>query len=400
MSNAKLDYEDVLSYIRNKGLNITSDIESTVKEVCGEFAGGLSNDLASEIRLALKHRFRIQIDVTELNVSLKKIEEEKKKAFELSHENLRLAEEVDRKRDIKKDSYYQNIDSVKRGAENGDVTCQNLLGTYCELGYYGIINADVNKAIHWYKKAAEAGGRDACCHLGRIYINGKLMTINYKEAFKSYKQGAENGCGDCTSNLAICYLQGIGTAQNFADAIAMAKKASWLVEDGIPENLLGMCYLQGLGVPVDYNEALKYFKLSAEQKNSDGIANFEKLQQKKTTPIVATTAKDSDNAHITFEMLGKKFVGKKCDGTNSYIVYSSPGRMLVQFDVVAQHQIDGIYGVVMANMDLLDYAYQKQLSSNYYAFKRFQAVGTGEFGLIMQDNNSPFAKKLFAAASV
>ena len=64
---------------------------------------------------------------------------------------------------------------------------------------------------------------------------------------------------------AFPYFQIAGAEKNYAPA----------------QNMLGICYLKGLGVTRNLNEAEKYFRLAADQGNSDAAANLAELEAKK-----------------------------------------------------------------------------------------------------------------------
>ncbi len=64
---------------------------------------------------------------------------------------------------------------------------------------------------------------------------------------------------------AFPYFQIAGAEKNYAPA----------------QNMLGICYLKGLGVTRNLNEAEKYFRLAADQGNTDAAANLAELEAKK-----------------------------------------------------------------------------------------------------------------------
>ena len=47
---------------------------------------------------------------------------------------------------------------------------------------------DYNKAIDYYKKAANNGNIDAISHLGNLYYLGSIIQKDYQEAYKWYTQ--------------------------------------------------------------------------------------------------------------------------------------------------------------------------------------------------------------------
>src|SRR2546423_1701837 len=61
--------------------------------------------------------------------------------------------------------------SLQRNVEDGDSTAQLILETYCRE-----VEMDLERALHWYHKSAEAGDSLAqCTLLARAYSAGQLI---------------------------------------------------------------------------------------------------------------------------------------------------------------------------------------------------------------------------------
>ena len=69
--------------------------------------------------------------------------------------------------------------------------------------YYN--QGDYDKALKWYRKAAEQGLATAQCNLGWCYDNGRGVTQNYAEAAKWYRKAAEQGYAHAQFNLGYYY---------------------------------------------------------------------------------------------------------------------------------------------------------------------------------------------------
>ena len=71
-------------------------------------------------------------------------------------------------------------------------------------------------------------------------------------------------------NLGVCYEYGKGVEQDYEEAVRYYRLAA---EQGFADaqDNLGYCYLYGNGVEQDYEEALKYFTLAAEQNIPNAI---------------------------------------------------------------------------------------------------------------------------------
>lgn len=55
------------------------------------------------------------------------------------------------------------------------------------------IEQSYEKAVYWYRKAAEQGNMVAQHNLGNCYYKGEGVTQNYNEAIQWYRKAAEQG---------------------------------------------------------------------------------------------------------------------------------------------------------------------------------------------------------------
>ena len=77
----------------------------------------------------------------------------------------------------------------------------NQIGYNYQLGECGQ-KIDFEKAIKWYKKAAENGNSTAMDNLGCNYEFGECgLQIDLKEALKWYKKAQENGYDDAEEHI-------------------------------------------------------------------------------------------------------------------------------------------------------------------------------------------------------
>ena len=88
------------------------------------------------------------------------------------------------------------------------------------------INFDVDKAINWFKKAAELDNYTALFNLGCIYKDGIGVTKDHVLAFNYFEKAAEHDEADALYELADCYLNGIGTKPNIKKARALFARSA------------------------------------------------------------------------------------------------------------------------------------------------------------------------------
>ena len=73
---------------------------------------------------------------------------------------------------------------------------------------------DYEKAMYWYRLAAEQGFAPAESNLGTMFAKGHGVAVNYPEAVRWFRLAAEKGYALGLQNLAACYLKGYGVAPN------------------------------------------------------------------------------------------------------------------------------------------------------------------------------------------
>lgn len=120
---------------------------------------------------------------------------------------------------------------------------------------------EYDKAMYWYKRAAEHGSDTACCYIGEMYLKGEGVEKDGEQAFKWFKRSYEEGSVCGTTMYAKCFMEGIGVAQDKEKGIKLYKEAAEYDSDA--QYALGICYLEGNGVKKDKEKAIDYLKKAA-----------------------------------------------------------------------------------------------------------------------------------------
>jgi TPR repeat protein len=119
----------------------------------------------------------------------------------------------------------QNVEEIKRSAEQGNAAAQNTLGKMYETGE-GVVDVNYAEAAKWYLKAAEQGNVEAQNKLGFMYQWSHGVDLNYAEAAKWYAKAAEQGDAAAQYNLAMMYTRGQGVSKNEDEAIKLFRMAA------------------------------------------------------------------------------------------------------------------------------------------------------------------------------
>ncbi|MBO4926669.1 MAG: sel1 repeat family protein [Clostridiales bacterium] len=166
-------------------------------------------------------------------------------------------------------------------------------------------NKDVATAFSYFKQAADKGFPLACVETGLCYENGTGVKMSKEEAFRYYEKGTQLGHHVAMVCLAVCYLSGIGCEKDRSKSMSLLEQAVrigntrayhllgiLLMEDdpyderainllmvaakaGFARSALslGSFFLREGEIPSDKDKAKHYFRLAADQGNSD--AKFE-----------------------------------------------------------------------------------------------------------------------------
>ena len=119
------------------------------------------------------------------------------------------------------------------------------------------------------------------------------------------------------NNLGYMYYHGQGVEKDYKEAIKWYKLSA---EQGFSsaQNNLGQMYQKGLGVEKDYEEAIILFKLSGEKGNHDAIYNLQELYKKNYDKIAELII---NNKKIIQE---QKERIKKLEEENERLTYMAP----------------------------------------------------------------------------
>lgn len=158
------------------------------------------------------------------------------------------------------DMYYGGkIEELKPKAEAGDPVAQTAIGLHYQLGI--LVPEDYNKAVEWYKKAADQGEPNALVllgldmerqyaesdgddrwlvqaldyyekaaekdhpyglyFLGRFYRDGRVVELDEAKAFQYFKKAEARGLSAPRFAMAVAYGKGKGVFQNSKKAYAL-----------------------------------------------------------------------------------------------------------------------------------------------------------------------------------
>ena len=172
----------------------------------------------------------------------------------------------------------------KKNAENGDTDSMLDLGAMYLEGRG--VPKDEKEALNWYLKAADHYGQRACRCIANYYRYDVLDDgtpvptadpVRLQKALDWYRIGAERGEENCIYELGDYYRKGILVPQDEEKAFELYVRAleiceeleyeRYLVNDSYSDVCfrLAECYHYGIGIEIDMDQAKEYIQIAKEE---------------------------------------------------------------------------------------------------------------------------------------
>lgn len=111
-----------------------------------------------------------------------------------------------------KGRYKATLRLARPLADQGDARAQALMGLLYVNGR-GVLRDD-REAMKWFRSAADQGDATAQLQIGMMYYDGRSVPQDYSEAARWYQLAAERGNPEAEYNLGIMYATGVGMPQD------------------------------------------------------------------------------------------------------------------------------------------------------------------------------------------
>ena len=149
---------------------------------------------------------------------------------------------------------------------------QAILGNFYETG--SGVKKNINEALKWYEKSANAGNALGEASLGALYYDGKGVSKDSAKAFQLFEKSAMKNDVRGMTGLAMCYYKGDGIAKDYVKAYEILKRIVQ-VDDKQESALkiLGLCYYYGHGVEKNEEIAKDYF-IKAKNSGANDVDAF------------------------------------------------------------------------------------------------------------------------------
>ena len=167
------------------------------------------------------------------------------------------------------------VSDCENKAEQGDSTAQFNLG-WIYLNGKGIPKDD-KQASRWFKKSAEQGHSEAQYILGRMYHSGQGVVKDNKESVKWFRKSAEQGHPKAQNNLGLAYDLGEGIPKDDEEAIRWFSEAA---AQGDPKGQinLGIICADENGIVADFVLAYAWFDVALKNKNNSHLKETREMR--------------------------------------------------------------------------------------------------------------------------
>ncbi|QLB13377.1 hypothetical protein EV697_10384 [Bisgaardia hudsonensis] len=128
------------------------------------------------------------------------------------------------------------------------------------------------------KSLAEKGDPEAQYNLGNLYVSGRGVEQDDKQAVAWYRKSVTKGFTKAQLNLGNMYALGRGVKQNYSLAVEWYEKAAKQGDSQAQHNL-GIMYEKGQGVTQDLDMAKEYFGQACDSGELLGCQNFRRLSK-------------------------------------------------------------------------------------------------------------------------
>ena len=189
-------------------------------------------------------------------IEFEKAEKEKKRLLSLQDEILNESKEC------------TLDDLLKLENEFHDSQIQFLLCRYYEK------KKDWDNSFAWAKKSAEQNNADGIARLASHFLEGNGCEKNEQRAFELAKKSSDMNSSWGQNCLGVCYR----VQQNYEEAVKWFRLSAEQGNERGQFNL-GFMYEKGKGVAQNYEEAVKWYRLSAEQGYERGQCNLGEMYE-------------------------------------------------------------------------------------------------------------------------
>jgi len=143
---------------------------------------------------------------------------------------------------------------------------------------FGCVNATQLPTFQTLSQQAQSGDVWAMLNVGAAYDNGTFgQQVDPEKAVFWYRKAAQKGLAKAQFALAHSYATGNGLKQSYIKALPWMHQAA-LQGEVDAMYLLGVMHAEGLGTTIDVEQAKSWLEKAAAQDHPDAAVYLKKLQ--------------------------------------------------------------------------------------------------------------------------
>jgi len=167
--------------------------------------------------------------------------------------------------------YAERIAALTSRAEGGETKAMFDLGMLYDLPEKPDAPFDLERALHWYETAAEAGHAWAQFALGNMHDKAHGTPRNHRAARKWYAASAEQGVAEAQMHLALMLQAGRGGPAEPAEAALWYERAANGGHE-LAATHLALMHLDGSAPQASLPKAVELLEFAADK--LDGLAHL------------------------------------------------------------------------------------------------------------------------------
>ncbi len=167
-------------------------------------------------------------------------------------------------------NFVEAVKFLKLSAAQGNPLASYSLAMIYYKGEEGV-QQNFGEAFIYFKKAADKNNEFSRGYVGRMYYVGKGTVIDYRQAFNYSKQVADKGNAMAQGTLGMMHKEGKFSLSGTPEALGYILMGAQ--SDVVTQRFLGEIYKQGKVLNKNLVESFRYFKLAADQGDSEAQYN-------------------------------------------------------------------------------------------------------------------------------
>ena len=172
--------------------------------------------------------------------------------------------------------YSQALNEFLPLANEGDFRSQYYVA-YLYINGYGVTQ-NAKEGLKYLQQAVDQNYDMAQALMAYLYAEGKIVPEDKEKAIELYQLAADQNNISANLNLGVMYYKGDSVPRNYQTALEYFQKVP-LDQNPVVSRYLGDIYLNNASLR-DYDKALKYYELSAKQKDLSAYFSLGEMYRK------------------------------------------------------------------------------------------------------------------------